>query len=80
MATSLPPAYAAPTSQVADARVILDASAHAMDAAQSMRFSGAMDMSLFAPDTTAAVRIFGGSAVGLSVTARALSVATSRAE
>ena len=57
MAILLPPAYAAPTSQVADARAILDASAHAMDAAQSMRFSGAMDMSFSMGDAPKAMSI-----------------------
>src|SRR5206468_396808 len=57
MAILLPPAYAAPTRQEADARAILDASARAMDAAQSMRFSGAMDMSFSVGDAPKAMNI-----------------------
>jgi hypothetical protein len=57
MAMLLPTAYAAPTSQAVDARAVLDASARAMDAAQSMRFSGAMDMSVPMADGPKAMNI-----------------------
>ena len=46
----LPSALAAPAQQ-ADARSILDRSAQAMDAAQSMRFAGSMDMTVSVADS-----------------------------
>jgi hypothetical protein len=42
------PAAAAPSTQAVDPQSVLDASARAMDAAQSMRFSGAIDMNISA--------------------------------
>jgi len=46
MSTLLMPAAAAPSSQMADGPAILEATARAMDAAQSMRFSGSIDMNV----------------------------------
>lgn len=57
MSTLLPAVFAAPAQQGADARAVLSASAQAMDAAASMRFSGAMDVTVSIGDAPTAMNM-----------------------
>ncbi len=57
VSTLLLPASAAPAQQGADARAVLNANAQAMDAAMTMRFSGAMDVTVSKGNTSTAMNM-----------------------
>ena len=57
MSTLLPPAFAAPSQQGADVLAALSASAQAMDAATSLSFSGAMDVTVSAANGSTAMNM-----------------------